>query len=131
MPYSKRRIADPDLEAHIGANLRRHRVRLGWSQQVLGEKLGITFQQVQKYENGTNRISASTLYRLSTIMNVPVMDFFAGLDIGSGKAAPALTRDEAQLLRLYAQIPDEDCRRSIRNMLRSFCAYEIHSHDAP
>ena len=129
MKEGKPRITDPGLEAHIGANLRRFRIRYGLSQQLLADKLGITFQQVQKYESGVNRIAASTLYRLSKIMDIRIIDFFAGLDCGGVKEAPVLTREEAKILRLYAQMPSDACRRSIKNMMRSFDVARDRSGD--
>ena len=115
----KRRTAYPEIDAVIGANLRRFRVKLDWSQGELGDKLGVTFQQIQKYERGSNRISASTLYKASKIMKVQIVDFYDGLDVGTGKSA-ALSKEEAKVLRLYMQISDEDIRRSVMQMMKSF-----------
>jgi len=63
------------IDAHVGARVRLRRTLLGLSQEKLGAQLGLTFQQVQKYERGTNRISASRLHALSTILDVPVSFF--------------------------------------------------------
>jgi transcriptional regulator with XRE-family HTH domain len=65
-----------NLDAHIGATLRLRRLLLGLSQQELAEKVGLTFQQIQKYENGTNRIAASRLYEFAGILGVPLKSFF-------------------------------------------------------
>jgi transcriptional regulator with XRE-family HTH domain len=65
-----------DLDALIGARVKLRRKELGMSQSVLGAKLGITFQQIQKYENGTNRISAGCLYEISRALSVPITYFF-------------------------------------------------------
>lgn len=64
------------IDAHVGARVRLRRMLIGMSQERLGELLGVTFQQVQKYEKGANRIGASRLYEVSRILDVPVQFFF-------------------------------------------------------
>src|SRR6266849_8117471 len=71
-------------DKYVGARVRMRRMMLGMSQTNLGEKLGLTFQQVQKYEKGTNRIGASRLQHISQILKVPVAFFFEGVS-GPGK----------------------------------------------
>ena len=74
--------ANPNpIDIHVGSRVRLRRTLMGMSQEKLGQALGLTFQQVQKYERGTNRISASRLYHLSLIFDVPVEHFFEGLKI--------------------------------------------------
>ncbi len=68
------------IDAYIGARVRLRRVMLGMSQEALGEHLSLTFQQIQKYEKGVNRISASRLFELARALDVPVQYFFDGLD---------------------------------------------------
>ncbi len=70
-----KRQPDP-VDVHVGGRLRMRRMLVGMSQEKLGESLGLTFQQVQKYEKGTNRIGASRLYKISQILSVPVNFFF-------------------------------------------------------
>jgi transcriptional regulator with XRE-family HTH domain len=65
------------LDQQIGANICALRMRTGLSQAALGERIGVTFQQIQKYERGTNRISASLLFRVSQILDVPIEYFFS------------------------------------------------------
>lgn len=67
------------VDVHVGARVRMRRKALRLSQQALADALGLTFQQVQKYEHGTNRISASKLHAIALILKSPVSDFFAGL----------------------------------------------------
>lgn len=94
------------------------RTLLGMSQEKLGEAIGLTFQQVQKYERGSNRISAGTLYRLGQVLDVPVSFFFdcyddphaplrtpRGADAGT-VAESVISRREARLLRLWRAAPD-------------------------
>src|ERR1700686_3247676 len=66
-------------DTHVGTRVRERRMMLKMTQEILGEALGLTFQQVQKYEKGTNRISASRLHRISEILQVPVEFFFEGV----------------------------------------------------
>ncbi len=77
------------IDIHVGSRVRLRRMMLGMSQEKLGEHLGITFQQIQKYEKGTNRIGASRLQHIARVMNVPVSFFF---EDAPGRAAPADTR---------------------------------------
>jgi transcriptional regulator with XRE-family HTH domain len=73
------RKSNSELDTFIGARLRMRRLMLGMSQEALGEKLSLTFQQIQKYEKGTNRVSASRLYELAQALDVPVQYFFDGV----------------------------------------------------
>src|SRR6202167_5852922 len=68
------------VDVHVGARLRLRRTLIGMSQEKLGEAIGLTFQQVQKYERGTNRVGASRLYELSRVLDVPVGFFFDEID---------------------------------------------------
>lgn len=69
-----------EIDAHVGHQLRRRRLMAGITQEDVGKVLGVSFQQVQKYENGTNRISAGRLYALANLLHANVSDFFDGLD---------------------------------------------------
>lgn len=107
------------IDSHVGQRLRIRRTLLGMSQEKLGDAIGLTFQQVQKYERGSNRISAGTLFRLSQILEVPVSFFFDGLpsevaESRSETASPfdgdqlqnVVSRRDARLLRLWQSAPD-------------------------
>src|SRR6188472_1002835 len=78
------RRANP-MDVHVGARVRLRRMLLGMSQEKLGEKLGLTFQQVQKYEKGINRIGASRLYDLAQVLGVPVQFFYEDAPIGESR----------------------------------------------
>jgi transcriptional regulator with XRE-family HTH domain len=124
------RSASP-IDHHVGARVRMRRMMLGLSQEKLGEALGITFQQIQKYEKGTNRISASKLQLISTLLQVPVAFFFEGLPLPQSETAePAAagpadglsvaeidsflaSRDGLALTRAFVRIDDPKIRRSI------------------
>ena len=86
------RSAD-EVDAHVGRRLRQRRIALGISQEQLGAELGLTFQQVQKYEKGQNRISAGRLYKLSVILSVSVEYFFEGVANSTGGEKPGQPRD--------------------------------------
>ena len=82
------------VDRHVGARVRVRRNMVGLSQTELAQALGITFQQVQKYEKGTNRIGAGRLYRVAEVLRVPVQWFFKGLPAGSGSGPPHRQVDE-------------------------------------
>jgi transcriptional regulator with XRE-family HTH domain len=85
------------IDVYVGSRIRLRRTMLKMSQETLGERLGITFQQVQKYEKGTNRVGASRLQHISTILNVPVAFFFDDGSAGhlSGDSRSEVTEDDA------------------------------------
>ena len=101
--YAAKAITPVDV--HIGQRLRMRRELLGTTQEQLAEALGITFQQVQKYENGTNRISASRLFRVAEVLSSPVSYFFEGLATRAGEADQVLpmTHEEHDLLVAFRQ----------------------------
>ena len=80
-----KKVPNP-IDKHVGSRVRMRRMMLGMSQEKLGDALGLTFQQVQKYEKGTNRIGASRLQQISLILQVPVAFFFEGCAAASGQA---------------------------------------------
>src|SRR6185312_4706387 len=83
-----RTVSDVAVDAHVGARIKLRRSLLGMSQVRLGQAIGLTFQQVQKYERGTNRVGASKLWQLAQVLDVPISFFFDGLE-GSAGGAPA------------------------------------------
>ena len=78
------------IDVHVGNRIRIRRNLLGWSQEKLGDLLGLTFQQVQKYEKGLNRVSASRLWDFSTVLNIPVSFFFEDMDKNVAKQGPRM-----------------------------------------
>ena len=106
------------VDAHVGQRVRMRRTLLGMSQEKLGEAIGLTFQQVQKYERGSNRISAGTLYRLGQVLDVSVSFFFDCYDDPQAPAEKApsadsgrigdssISRREARMLRLWRAAPE-------------------------
>src|SRR5688572_10552416 len=98
-------------DADVGKRIRARRRELGLSQAKLGDLIGVTFQQVQKYEQGTNRISASRLGRVADVLQVRVNDFFDEQSMISDSQIDNLTSDEIRLVRALNTIRDERVRR--------------------
>lgn len=110
------------VDAHVGRRMRQRREYLGISQSRLGQQLGLTFSQVQKYENGSNRIGAGRLYLMSRILQVPVQYFYEGLGARSGFEEIEGSPKEAELSMLddaFLSIPDPDTRASLIALVRS------------
>ena len=121
--------APNQVDAFVGNRVRLRRKILGLSQEKLGEALGITFQQVQKYEKGTNRIGASRLFDIAECLNVPISFFFPESEVDSlllGRSAepisataqPRATSDVMELVQLFAEIADPDLRKKIVSLVR-------------
>ena len=130
------RVETPNpIDVRVGARLRLRRKMLGLSQEKLGEAIGLTFQQVQKYERGANRIGASRLHELSRVLDVPVSFFFDDTDpvrapATGGFAEPAaealsdpLRKPETiDLVRAYFAIEDAAVRRRLLNLAKALAA---------
>ncbi|SMX32567.1 helix-turn-helix domain-containing protein [Actibacterium lipolyticum] len=107
------------VDVHVGKRVRHRRWMVGMTQQQLAERVGIKFQQIQKYETGMNRVSASRLWDIADALEVPVSFFFEGLDQSqapevANESAPAdiLTDKEAlELVRSYYAMPENQRRR--------------------
>ncbi len=115
-----------DFDKHIGQRLRERRVVLGLSQTVLADGLGISFQQLQKYEKGFNRISAGRLYGCAELLGVRPEYFFEGLE-GFDSGTPDETRsDEAlKLARAYYSIDDPAQRERVRKLVQAIARSDI------
>ena len=109
------------VDNHVGSMFRTRRQELGLSQTAVAERLGVTFQQVQKYERGMNRISASRLHDLCEILGVPVEYFFDGLDAEIGESGgPDLNDPElVELVTAYMGISRKMTRARLSAILRS------------
>jgi transcriptional regulator with XRE-family HTH domain len=125
------------IDKHVGSRLRMRRKMLGMSQEKLGEALKITFQQVQKYEKGTNRISASRLQHISHILQVPVPFFFEGAPHQPGQpkrlgeaSSPSYvsdflaTRDGLALTKAFMRIKESEIRRRIVDLVQEIAGEE-------
>ena len=125
MPKRRRRrrtvLRDgPDpVDAHVGKRVRERRLSLSMSQADLGEYLRLTFQQIQKYERGTNRISASKLWTLSNLFEVPIEWFFEGLGKAGKGQKDAMTRPEARQLAKYYWACLPSTRKCLKALFRA------------
>ena len=126
------------IDVHVGARVRLRRTLLGLSQEKLGDAIGLTFQQVQKYERGANRIGASRLFDMSRVLNVPISYFYEDMDDAvrdqspgqlyarneepaayEGDSDPLTRRESVQLIRNYYQITDDTARRGLFDLASS------------
>ncbi len=128
-------IPNPD-DVHVGARLRIRRTLLGMNQTTVGEAIGLTFQQVQKYENGKNRISASRLFALARLLDVPIQYFFDDMPTevaasspaqGGGRAKkppsyepdPMAKRETLELARAHYKISDPKIRKRLFELAKA------------
>ncbi len=120
------------VDIHVGARIRQRRVLLGLSQGQLAHGISLAFQQVQKYENGANRVSSSRLHQLARLLGVPISYFFddmppeiSGRSSGLSEAAepldPSLVakRETLELVRNYHRIPDGEMRRNVYDLVQA------------
>ncbi len=116
------------IDVHVGSRVKQRRVVLGMSQDKLAKELGLTFQQVQKYERGTNRIGASRLHDMSRILTVPVAFFFEEMNNQAGFGEPGQEgyianpldkRETLELVRAYYRIADPTVRKRIFDMVKA------------
>ncbi|MGB3867428.1 MAG: helix-turn-helix transcriptional regulator [Xanthobacteraceae bacterium] len=125
------------VDKYVGSRVRMRRIMLGMSQEKLGEALGLTFQQIQKYEKGTNRVGASRIQQISEVLQVPVSFLFEGGPGGNVNAeglseAPSptyvsdflATSEGLALTRAFTRITDAKLRRSIVDMVEQIAARE-------
>ncbi len=127
MSEDKKSVHPVDL--HVGMRLKLRRQMLELSQNELGQRLGITFQQIQKYEKGTNRIGASRLYELAKALNIRVQYFFENYegfgsnyphhDIDDMKANLAKTAESQQFLQYYFEIKDDEVRKRLIDFIKT------------
>jgi len=131
------------IDVHVGSRVRLRRTLLGMSQEKLGEAIGLTFQQVQKYERGTNRIGASRLWELSAVLEVPVQFFFGEIapetltqmsritshvpatdpeSAGAAAAGPITKPETLELIRAYDRIPIASVRRRLYELTKTLAA---------
>ena len=129
------------IDVHVGNRVRLRRTLLGMSQEKLGEALGLTFQQVQKYERGANRIGASRLFDLSRVLDVPISFFFEDMADAVEAASPRYMvratedppevednllsqRETLELVRAYYRISDPQVRRHVYDLAKALSPVE-------
>jgi transcriptional regulator with XRE-family HTH domain len=137
------RRANP-IDVHVGSRVRFRRMLLGMSQEKLGEKLGLTFQQIQKYEKGINRIGASRLFDLAQVLGVPVQFFYEEAPVGEQSQLVAdgfaekqaensiveflRSRDGLELNKAFVRISDAKARRAIVDLVRSLANHDTNDN---
>jgi transcriptional regulator with XRE-family HTH domain len=126
------------IDQHVGGRVRMRRMMLGMSQSTLGEKLSVTFQQVQKYEKGSNRIGASRLQLISDVLEAPISFFFDGAPgAGTGKrdeesavlTSFAASADGLALIRAFSKVTDKELRTSIVRLVTSIAETDRQGGD--
>lgn len=140
-PKGSGRTGKPNpVDVHVGSRVRLRRTLLGLSQEKLGDALGLTFQQVQKYERGANRIGASRLFDLSRVLDVPVSFFFDDMETGVSDRAvsnemgfaeaaqatfesdPMAKRETLELVRAYYRIKDSNVRKRVFDLAKALAS---------
>ncbi len=120
------------VDAHVGRRVRLRRTLLGMSQTALGQGVGLTFQQIQKYERGSNRIGSGRLYQFAEVLDVPVPFFFDDMTpdvagrlpsvseahVAGGERDQMLSRETLELVKAYYRISDPGVRRHAREFVR-------------
>ena len=126
------------VDQHVGRRIRMRRTMIGLSQEKLGAALGLTFQQVQKYEKGSNRVSASRLYNVAKVLGVPVQYFFdelqgeqqpAAMGFAESEGADAISGalqspEGVQLARIFSGTTDPEKRKLIINTARAISGFK-------
>jgi transcriptional regulator with XRE-family HTH domain len=124
------------VDVYVGQRLRLRRTMLNMSQEKLGALLGLTFQQIQKYERGTNRVGASRLWEIARLLDTPMSFFFDGFDAPDGVNPPGAMneelapydptmtakRDTLEMIRLYSSVSDPTARRKVLEVMRAIVA---------
>lgn len=133
----KRRGPHP-IDVHVGSRVKLRRMILGMSQESLGKSLGLTFQQIQKYEKGVNRIGASRIFEISQLLGVPVQFFYdeygdrtangAGFAEPDGAGNPVMelvsSPEGVQLCRYFAAIRDPQVKKRVLDLVKSIAETE-------
>lgn len=126
-------MSKQDIDTHVGKRLRLRRTMMGLSQEAIAKAVGITFQQVQKYEKGANAMNSSRLYEFAQFMQVPVAYFFDGLELGTKPAAGFAEEGEAfdhnhkkvsdreslEMMKAFKRIAEQSVRKRLSDLVRA------------
>lgn len=135
-------MVNKDINVHVGKQLRLRRTMLGLSQEVIGKGIGVTSQQVQKYEKGTNSMTATRIFEFAQFLKVPVAYFFEGMDKGSNRKNSIVTgvaeeaaefenektasdRESIEALKSFRRIKDHAVRKRIADLLRTMSLKDL------
>lgn len=131
-------MSKQDIDTHVGKRLRLRRTMMGLSQEAVAKAVGITFQQVQKYEKGTNAMNARRLYEFAQFMHVPVAYFFEGLEI-AGAASSGFSEKEAdrfdhnarvsdreslEMMKAFKRIKEQPVRKRLADLVRAIADHK-------
>lgn len=119
--------APKPADAQVGSNIRATRIRRSMSQEKLADQIGVTFQQVQKYEKGTNRVGASRLVQIAAVLDVPVSALFTGAtaETDDAPALPQMSREAFGVATDFEAITDPNVRLSIRGLVKSLSRHQV------
>lgn len=132
--FTKQVVTKQDVDTHVGKRLRLRRTMMGLSQEAVAKAVGITFQQVQKYEKGSNAMNASRLYEFARFMNIPVAYFFEGLDaLGEARQAglsessaegfehrgAVSDRESLEIMKAFKRIKEQVVRKRVADLVRA------------
>ena len=106
-----------DIDKKVGVNLCKFRLLRGMSQEQLADAVGVTFQQIQKYEKGTNRISVSRLWQFSKVLKIPVDDFYDGIDGAVRNDPLKLAPEQLTLMKKYNALPEPQ-KKAVQEYVR-------------
>ncbi len=109
------------IDVHVGMRLRVRRTIRGLNQTKLGDSVGLTFQQVQKYESGANRVSASRLYEFARLLDVPIGYFFEEVEAGKDEDV-STKRETLELVRAYCRIESGKARKQMLNLVKTIAS---------
>jgi transcriptional regulator with XRE-family HTH domain len=129
-------MSKKDVDTHVGKRLRLRRTILGLSQEAIAKSVGVTFQQVQKYEKGSNAMNASRLYECSQVMQVPVGYFFEGLDHSVSRSygisgfaeeedklhhnhKKVSDRESLEMMKAFKRIAEQSVRKRLSDLVRA------------
>lgn len=120
------------VDIHVGARLRMRRTLLGMSQTKLGQAVSLTFQQIQKYERGANRIGASRLHQFSRILEVPVSYFFEDMpgERSNEPSTPVMGRKILELARHFQAIEDPAAQEAVYRLVKSLSTHQTRRRKA-
>jgi transcriptional regulator with XRE-family HTH domain len=109
------------IDVHVGSRVRLRRTLLGMSQEKLGEAIGLTFQQVQKYERGANRVGSSRLFDLARVLEVPIAYFFEDMEASVANKSPSRLMGVSETrMQPYVSEPDPLARRETLELVRAY-----------
>lgn len=119
------------VDSHVGGRIRKRRTLLGLTQEQLASALNISYQQVQKYETGANRVSAGRLYQISQELSVEVGYFFEGLETAGNEEMPhgGRNRPTIELAKNFSEIHNASVRAAVSNLVRTLTSGEHDNHE--